>query len=202
MVRNSNALKISGLILAVCIAGSGCVGLRGRVSSNQKDGATGPAQIQSVWLKQVQFLPDTQNQGSPSPALVGSVYFYPADVAASHNDVNAKKAESTTADGQLVIEVYDVSAGGEPKPLATTTYPAEVLATRKQQDPLLGSGYSVAVPLGSYSKEVTRVQIALRFEPAKGGQALMCRNEPMTLDAGKSTGVIPASSRNIVVPKS
>lgn len=191
--------------LLVAFFACGCRGVGKYLDFTTGADPVKPQVVKAFWLKQVQFAPDSNHKGAPTPLLGGNAYFYPADkVVESDGRPTVQTSQSMSVDGELIVEVYDCTSRGEskePKPLARTAYPREVLAAAKKHDPLLGLGYSIAVPLGEYDRDVTKVQFRVIFKPADGGPELTAI-ETVPLEHGKTQpNPIQPTSKQIVVTK-
>jgi len=65
---------------------------------------------------------------------------------------------------------------------------------------MIGWGYTLFLPWPDYKPDVTRIQLRVRFEPAKGGLAMYANSEPMTLDNGLNKAPVVTNSDQLLVP--
>lgn len=201
MVHSAKQLRRTALVAGLALV-VGCTSVDGFFGAARKETGPRPVLVQAMWLKQVQYLPDPTKQGEPAPALVGMVYFFPEDKIGGSDDKPApSSSQSIPADGKLIVDLYDDTpraSGKETKSLERTTYPAEVLAKLKQRDPLLGIGYTVAVPWGTYSRDIKQVHFAIRFEPTDGSMPLSASSSVVTLDHGNPPSqVLQAAAKQL-----
>lgn len=198
MVRRSIEITRALLCVSLVAVATGCSSLDSFVAEGFKPVSGKAATVESFWFKQVQFVPDPLNQGMPTPAISGFVFFYPAQPTHSGTSTAAKPAQSVAVEGDLIVEMYDDTmraSGQQPKPLDRIVFPAAVLATRQQVDPNLGLGYSISFPWSSYNRDVKQVHFVIRFEPADGGAPLMSSSSIVHLEHGsapRAASAIPA----------
>jgi hypothetical protein len=201
MSRPYRRVQVALAALAATIAlSTGCAGLDNFVANGFQESPPRAGSVESFWLKQVQYIPDPYNKGTPVPAVVGFVTFFPerANPSPLAKKPPVKPTESMAVEGTLVLELYDDTAandGQSPKPLARTTYPAKVLPTRLERDQNFGLGYAVAIPWGTHSRDVKQVHVVVHFEPESGGAGLTASSTPMILEHGSP----PRKSRISVV---
>jgi hypothetical protein len=101
-----------------------------------------------------------------------------------------------------VVDLYDPNRpenDGSGVPLGQWRYDSVTLQRLLRKD-MIGWGYTLFLPWPDYKPEVTRIQLRLRFEPAKGGMAMYANSEPMTLDNGVNKAPVLSSSDRLFVP--
>ncbi len=111
----------------------------------------------------------------PMPAIVGRIYFFDA------------KYNPVEADGTLTVELYDDTNRSADKPcekLGTWNIDPKQLAKWKSSDPVVGTGYTLALPWPSYKPDIAQIQITVRYTP-RSGQPLSLQDQAMTLEQNR-----------------
>jgi len=157
----------------LAIAAAGCTAIDKTVPAIFSV-APSPKQVEVVWSKQVQLIPDPLHGGAPNPAITGRMYVFGGD----------NSGKPIFADGKLTVELYDDTTATVqgPKLIEQVNFPADVLARQQSKDQL-GSAYAIGVPCPPGAR---RVHLSTRFELATGGKPLVYSSEVITLDWGNS----------------
>jgi hypothetical protein len=133
-------------------------------------------QVVAAWIPEVAFTPDPTHGGAPTPGIAGRVYLFGPEIDFPR-----------AGDGSLVVDLYDnTAAGRKDVPLEEWRIDSETLKRLRRRD-AVGWGYTVFLPWGTYKPEINRVQLRLRYEPAKGNP----------LYADSSTLVLNRDSKSI-----
>lgn len=137
-------------------------------------------QVATTWYPEVVTTPDPAHGGTPVRGIAGRVYLFGREVRAP-----------LTADGAMVVDLYDESAGAtRPKegprlPLEEWRFDRDTLKRLLKQD-AVGWGYTVFLPWSTYKPEITHVRLTIRFEPV-GGAPLFNDEGSVVLRRGETT---------------
>jgi len=162
--------RCAALFVACCLltSGTGCVDTEFFL---RRDPATPPpaCQVVATWCPDVVETPDPANRGKPVRGIAGRVYLFGSEV--SHPLIG---------DGSLVVDLFDVTSGAQSDlPLEEWRFDPATLKRLEHRD-AIGSGYTVFLPWGTYKPEIKRVQLRVRYTPAKGAP-LYTESAGMTL---------------------
>lgn len=171
--------------LLLLAAASGCV--------TWKSLTTGPdiaprgtvCQVVATWDAEVRIVPDSANGGKPTPGLAGRLYLFGPEIK-----------HPLVGDGSVVVDLYDDAPMAQGKPpilLEEWRIDKDTLKKLLRRD-MLGWGYTLFLPWGSYRPDVTQVHLQLRYEPTSGvplyaDQAALVLNRP-----GSTTGTVVTNS--------
>src|SRR5271154_4171637 len=125
----------------------------------------------TTWGNQVAFIPDPAQNGAKKPGLAGRIYLLGRDLK-----------YPMTAEGSVVIDLYDdgpAKGPQEPRMLEEWRIDNNTLQRLAGRD-MIGWGYTIFLPWGTYKPEITRVHLAVRFTPVKG-QPLVQLGDSMVL---------------------
>jgi hypothetical protein len=145
---------------ALCIVLSGCVGIDGFLHKPEPVPTGKPCQIVATWNKEVLFVPDPASNGIPRPGISGRIYLFGPEF--SH---------PLTADGKLTVEMFvpvvshvdGTHVKAELQRLESWEMDQETLRKLIRKD-MIGWGYSVFLPWGTYRPETNQVRLKVRFE--------------------------------------
>jgi hypothetical protein len=129
-------------------------------------------QVAATWNNKVLFAPDPTHGGAPTPGLAGRVYLFGPDLA-----------HPLAGDGRLSVHLYDhgpTKAGGAPVALEEWHIDKDTLKKLLRKD-LVGWGYTLFLPWGTYKPEITQVYLQLSYQPPTG-PPLQANGAPVTLD--------------------
>lgn len=154
MNRVQREVTLSAVLMAlVSLCSSGCVTL-GEWAEPAKAKEI-PVQIAARWQNEVGFAPDPTNGGRMTPGIVGRVYLFGQEIN--------KPMES---DGALHVEVSEI-VNGQAKVLEQWTLDPPTLQRHQRKD-VIGAGYSIFLPWGTYRPDIAHVQMRVAFQPVKG----------------------------------
>jgi len=151
----------SGLALATLVSIVGCVGVDyGGLFLSSGDGPHHGTVVDvlAFWADGIEARSDPMRGGAMTPGFAGRVYLFGADAR-----------ESMVADGTLTVQLYD-----DMQPPANPQVPREVWnldqenLKRVLKKDTLGWGYDLWLPWSNYSKNITKVSVAVVYKPAKG----------------------------------
>ncbi len=133
-------------------------------------------QMELIWYKDVKYLPDQTRSGAPSPAIAGRMFLF----------TGKAKSEALTADGKIVIQIFDDAPveGGQPKLLETTNITPELLHNFASTD-RIGHGYTLVVPFPKDRPNLKQVHLTVCYEPKSGTPMMHC-SPTMVLDLGSA----------------
>ena len=145
-----------------------------------------PCQVVATWQPHVYTTQDPAHRGADTPTLVGRVYLFGPEIK-----------YPMTGDGGLVVDLYECAAApgtaaAGAVPLEEFRYDPVTLRKFLRRD-AIGWGYTVPFMWSTYRPDITRVQMKVRYEPAKGAP-LYAEGGPMSIDnpgvgdAGESVG--------------
>ena len=184
MVRPAHALN--RLVLAAAagllLLPAGCIGLsKHRRGEDGKPVPAGPppAEMLVTWNKSVQFGTNPVNN-SPMAAVTASVFLFPK--IEKDGERNEKSGHAIEAnDGKMIVELFDDSATGQPaKLLERWELTPDAIKKYLRHDAMLGAYYGVALPWPSYTPDISRIHMTLRYQPS-AGQPLTDVSAPITL---------------------
>ena len=145
--------------LLLCVA-AGCVTTSTAMRPKEITPPPQPAyQVQATWENRVLMVQDVVNNGQPLLGLGGRVYLFGQELG-----------YPVIGDGIATVEVSDVThanAQTKPRLLERWEIDAETLRRLIRKD-MIGWGYSLFLPWQTYRPDITRVQLQVRYVPAKG----------------------------------
>jgi len=149
-----------GLFLLALCAAPGCLVMdkcKSCVSVVAQSPPSQPCQAVATWSRQVHFAPDPVRNGAPGPGLVGRFYLFDEQVK-----------DPMIGDGGIFVELFDDSG---PQPggvkIEEWTIDKDTLKRLAKKD-TFGWGYTLFLPSGSYRPSLSKVHLALRYDPEKG----------------------------------
>jgi hypothetical protein len=126
-------------------------------------------QVVATWNNQVLFAPDPVHGGRLSPGLAGRLYLFGPEIACP-----------LEGDGSLVVDLYDESCD-KPVMLEEWRFDHDTLQRLFRKD-VIGWGYTVLLPWGTYKPEIKQVHLKVCYQPAMGSP-LYAESSSMTLNA-------------------
>jgi hypothetical protein len=156
------------LLLALLLT-SGCVSLGSYLSpGGPPKGAV--CQVVATWNSKVVTADDPVHGGTPTPGLAGRVYLFGPQIDFP-----------LVGDGGLVVDLYD-QTNGKPVMLEEWRFDAATLGRLLRKD-MIGWGYTVFLPWGTYRPDILRVRLKVRYEPPGGAAPIYAESSPITLNA-------------------
>jgi hypothetical protein len=120
-----------------------------------------PAQVFAFWHKDIEFLPDSMNNGRMTPALCGRVWLF---------DGGQTGPAPITADGSLVVSLYTdpsrTNADGTPVPLEVWQITPDCMNRVVLKD-RWGWGYTLNLPWNTYRPDISTVRLQVEYLPPK-----------------------------------
>jgi hypothetical protein len=163
-------------VLAVVLA-CGCVSM-GSFLPGSDGPPTGPVcQVVATWNNEVAYAPDPTHGGKPTPGLAGRVYLFGSVVDFPQ-----------AGEGKLVVDLYDETqapASGPALPLEEWRIDKDTLQRLLRRD-VIGWGYTVFLPWGTYKPEIQKVRLKVRFEPVHG-TPIYSEDAPLALSKNEMT---------------
>jgi hypothetical protein len=149
------------------------------------------ANVATLWRNHIDYLPDQTHNGQMSPGLAGQLFLL------GPNDQFAQ------ADGKLTIALYDETPRppGQPGNIPEGwEFDKKTLQSLRTTDERFGLCYGLFLPWPTYRPDVTRIRIAVRYDP-ENGHPVYAAESKITLDnTGVGTNV--EWSNQLVVPGS
>ena len=176
----------AGLLLTAL---SGCMAPGWGRCENEPPPPGIPCQVVATWEPKVRFASDPTHGGNLTPGLAGRVYLFGPEIGTP-----------MTGDGSLVVDLFDETDPGHPGVLLEEWRLDPVTFQRLLRADIIGWGYTVFLPWGTYKPEINRVHLKVRYEPAKG-TPLYAHSAPMTLAKENNTTVGPVVSGAEPPPK-
>ena len=127
------------------------------------------------WNNSVAVAPDPVHGGRSQPGLMGRVYFFGPDMAVPRE-----------GDGTLTVELSDPSQRGPdggPKVLEKWIIQPADFQRMKRPD-MIGTGYSLFLPWGTYRPDLRQVHMRTGFQPKAGGPPLYSNSGLLKLGDG------------------
>ena len=184
---------------------AGCATLNSVTPSLDGPASGAYSHIVAYWNPEIIHTPDPTHGGMDVSGIAGRVYFVDDSpkLGAKFSVDNPNPIEfKASGEGAVVVDLYDPSRsekGGVTGPLGQWRYDSATLQRLLRKD-MIGWGYTLFLPWPDYKPDVTRIQLRLRFEPAKGGLAMYANSEPMTLDNGLNKAPVVTSNDQLLVP--
>jgi hypothetical protein len=154
-------------------------------------------QVAVNWVNKVVFAPDTVHGGVPTPGLAGRLYLFGPEVSFP-----------LVGDGSVVVDLYDdtpVASGGQARLLEKWVLNAQTLGRLQRRD-MIGEGYTLFLPWGSYRPDITQVHLMVCYTPARGNP-LYAPSSSITLNGGNqppnqvtNRTVVPAAAPQVAAP--
>jgi len=194
----------AGLFLLALCAAPGCLVLDkcksctgiGTAAPPTGQPAGQPCQAVMTWSHQVHFAPDPVRNGAPGPGLLGRLYLFDDQVK-----------DPAIGDGSIFVELFDDS-GQQPGgvKIEEWTIDKDTLKRLAKKD-TFGWGYTLFLPWGSYRPNLSKVHLALRYDPEKG-PPLFADPASFIIDHSDgpavrttSTTIPPGASQNLHMPR-
>jgi len=189
--RSQSSRRLCPLWLLSCVPAlmlSGCVHL-------PKTGPDDPMphgqvyQAVATWNHQVVFAPDPAHGGMEAPGLVGRLYLFGPEISYPLID-----------DGSVVVDLFDdtkQTEEGQQAPLEEWRIDPVTLKRLAKKD-MIGWGYTLFLPWGTYKPSISQVHLKLRYVTEKGTQ-FFADSGPLSLNsaAGKGGHMASASKTNV-----
>ena len=188
-----------GLIVLALCAAPGCLVLDKCKSCTgmAQSAASQPCQAVMTWSHRVTYAPDPVHNGVPAPGLVGRLYLFDEQVK-----------DPLLGDGGIFVELFD---DGGPQPggvkIEEWTIDKDTLKRLAKKD-TFGMGYTLFLPWGSYRTNLSKVHLALRYDPEKGAP-LFAEPASFTIDHSEgpavrttSATIPPGGSQPLHMPRS
>src|SRR5437764_1853 len=125
--------------------------------------------------------PDTIHGGALVPVLVGRIYLFGQTMATPLEGDGAVSVELFNP-AEIVPPGTEGTPEGGPRRLERWTFDPVMLQKLRRKD-MIGWGYNLALPWGTYRPELTRLQMRVCYQPAKGSPVF----ETGTLALGATT---------------
>ena len=178
------------IVLAlICLSSAGCVGLGDLVPTTDGPPTGKPCQVITNWNDQVVFTPDPTHGGAPTPGLACRLYLFGEQIGTP-----------MACAGKVTVDIYDVSDPGkeaQPKLLEVLYIDKDTLHRLLRRD-MIGWGYTLFLPWGTYNPQIKCVQLKLRYEPVNG-TPLFTASKKLTLKDPADTGVLPVKSSSRLI---
>jgi hypothetical protein len=161
-------LAISLLLLL----GAGCVGTEAFLGPAEPTPPTGaPHQVVVTWDNHVILAADPVNGGEKKPGIAGRLYLF-----------GPRIDFPMACEGSVIVDLYDegnVGPDGAPRMLEEWRIDPVTMKKLLRQD-MIGWGYTLYLPWGTYRPDITQIRLKLRFDPVKGS-SLFAENSPMVI---------------------
>jgi len=148
-----------------------------------------PAQVVATWNNKVVYVPDPARGGVPAPGLGGRVYLFGPTLDFP-----------VCGDGALVVDLFDDTTG-QPGGvhLEQWQFDPETLKRLLKKD-MIGDGYTLFLPWGTYRADIRRVHVNVRYETA-GAVPVYSAGETINLDHGSAPGEARVANRTEIYPQ-
>jgi hypothetical protein len=152
----SRSVRCTILIAACLLPAAGCVTMDAsslHLDSPAKDVV---CQMAVAWNNEIAYMPDPAHNGARRPGLAGRLYLFGQD-----------GKHAVAGEGSLVVDLYDdapAGVGHEPRQMEEWRLDNGTLKQMLSQD-MIGLGYNLFLPWSTYRPEITRVHLALRYQP-------------------------------------
>lgn len=118
-------------------------------------------EMTTLWRNKIDYLPDPSpgKNGQMGPGIAGQLFLF---------GPNMQFAQAT---GKLTVALYDETPrppGQQPLPPEGWEFDKETLKQLRTPDERFGMSYALFLPWPNYRPDVTRVRIAVRYDPEQG----------------------------------
>jgi hypothetical protein len=176
-----------GVVAAALVLTAGCLTL----DYKAHDVPTGtPAQAAATWQTYVLFAADPAREGASTPGLAGRLYLF-----------GAQGDLPVAAPGKVQVRLYPDPPDGKKveTPLEVWDLDPETMRGKLQRD-AIGWGYTLLLPWGTYSPDLTHVRLTVRFEPSRGGPPLYAQETHLALHGQGPPAVITTTTATLAPP--
>jgi len=139
------------------MASCGCVLTHSHFMMNKA--APQPATVVATWSNRVSYVPDPANNGLPTAGIAGRVYFF-----------TETPNYPVSVDGSIVVDLYDdTPRNGQTASthLEQWRFDPATLSRLYKKD-MIGMGYTLFLPWGTYRNDIKNIHLAVKFEPVNG----------------------------------
>jgi hypothetical protein len=137
-----------------------------------KSSKVAAANITVMWRNRPDYLPDPSHNGEMCAGLVGQLFLYDANM------------QFAPADGTLMITLFDESPrppGQKPRDPEVWAFNKDTLRKLVTMDERFGKSYALFLPWPSYSADITKIRMAVRYDPEEG-HSLYIPDTKITID--------------------
>ncbi|MCI0680643.1 MAG: hypothetical protein L0Y71_00950 [Gemmataceae bacterium] len=140
-----------------------CVGCVTTSTSQRPKQETPPVlpayQVHATWENRVMITQDVVNNGKPLIGLAGRMYLFGQELG-----------HPVGGDGMAIIELADVThANAQNKPQLLERWEIDpATLQRLLRKDMIGWGYTLFLPWRTYRPDIAKVQMQVRYVPAKG----------------------------------
>jgi hypothetical protein len=184
-----SAPKIASALLFCLFAG--CVHQGQLVPWSSKPVTHNICQVTATWNHEVAFVPDPVNGGRPNPGIAGRVYLF-----------GPQFGYPELGDGGLNVELFDETAvayGGQSVLLEQWHFDKDTFQRLQKRD-IIGWGYTIFLPWGTYRPDLTAVRLRVRYEPLKG-VPIYSDSGSITLETPHKALQLQAAAHALTTPK-
>jgi hypothetical protein len=181
--RRAGLAALVGLALATFSVG--CVSMKALVYPDKP--VPPVSQIAATWENKVFYAPDPAHGGAPSPGLAGRLYLF-----------GEETGHPLVGDGSVLVDLFDdmaVASGGQPRLIEKWILDKDTVKRLLRKD-MIGQGYTLFLPWGTFKPETTQVHLMVTYTPQKGNP-LYSPSSTITLNK-EDAGVHGYSSRTVV----
>jgi hypothetical protein len=147
----------AALALVLVLLATGCVETKSFLNLGGEPTPKGTVhQVVVTWQNDINYSPDPTRGGSLTPVMAGRLYLFGPDIGFP-----------LEGDGKVVVEMYNESPGAGLAPLERWQLDQTTLKRLLRKD-MIGWGYTLVLPWGSYRPDITQVRMKVGYEPAKG----------------------------------
>jgi hypothetical protein len=178
--------RLAALTLALAVV-AGCASTEKVFDGPPAPSSIPPCQVVSWWEPQVFWTPDPVRNGALNPTLAGRVYLSGPEFT-----------DPQVGDGTLTVSLYEGNPppSAEVQPIEIWQIDAPSLRKYLKKD-AIGWGYTVCLPWSTYRKDLTSVQMRVRYDGGNA-QPLFAENSPVALshDPNAASPPIVQGTRN------
>ena len=135
-------------------------------------------QVVTTWNHQIVHAPDPVHGGAPTPGLMGRLYLFGQEISSP-----------LVEEGSVVVDLYDDSnpnSGETRPPLEEWRLDPETLKRLLKRD-MIGWGYTLFLPWGTYKPDIGLVHLKICYQPAKG-TPMYAESGALTLENSTAAG--------------
>jgi hypothetical protein len=151
-----NPVNMPLALIGAALLLSGCVVLPEFLQKSGELPKGQVCQIVATWNKEVVFPPDPVNGGRPSPGLAGRLYLFGRQIDFP-----------LAGDGSLTVDLNCLEDPADRPPRERWQFDRDNLTKLLRKD-VIGWGYTLFLPWGTYQTNVSQVRIKVRYDPPQG----------------------------------
>jgi hypothetical protein len=144
-----------------------------------------------AWRNRIGYLPDPSRNGAMGPGIAGQLFLY-----------GPPNLQPAVADGTLTVDLVDETPRPPGQPAATPErwqFDKVTLQKLRTVDETWGKSYMLFLPWPAYKSDITKVRIAVRYDPDHG-HTLYSAPSVLTIDTSAPLGAPVWDGTSTTIP--